>query len=363
MVRRAGRPGGAMRVVFYDASAGWSGHVRACMAAGQALARRGYEVAFATPEGSALSHAVAGTGGAAFSLEPEAGMRRRVRDLRRALEAHAAHALVVQDSAAHLAAALASRADRRLLLVRRVPAGAPPPDDRLTRLASRLRPATFLYTAPASASELAEAGEPVVVLGLSPMEGGDHEAAPDAPPRLACLAGDEPGWAEPVLRATAMLAERHPDLRLVVQGAPRRRDALRIHAASLGLGKRVEWVQERPGGDAGAALEGASLAWVATDGDAGAFACLDAMRRGVPVFARRTLVAARYVEHGGGGELFARPEPAWMAAAAERLLGAPERRAAMSRAARERVSRDFTEREMAAGYERVLRLAREPAPR
>lgn len=352
-----------MRVVFYDGAAAWSGEVRACFAAGMALATRGYDVAFATPEGSALSHAVAAAGGAAFTLEAEAGMRHRVRDLRRAVGAHAAHALFVQESAAHLAAAWATRSDPRLLLVRRVPAGRSRPDDRLTRLARRLRPVTVVQTAPAPTSGPADDAEPVIVLGVAP--GAPPGAGPNGAgfPQLACIAGDEPGLVEPVLRATAMLAERHPQLRLLVLGAPHRHDGLRIHAASLGLGTRIDWVDERPGVDPGDALAGALLAWIATDGDAGAFACLDALKRGIPVFARRSLVASRYVEHGEAGELFARTDPAWMAAAAERLIGNAARREAMSRAARERVARDFTEREMAAGYERVLRLARESAPR
>lgn len=361
MTRGAGSAGEGMRVVFHDGSMGWAGETRACLAAGMALSRRGYNVAFAAPAGSPLAHAAAAVGGAVFALQPDAGMLRQVRELRQVLRTHAAEALVVQHSGAHLAGALAARSIPRLLLVRRIPAGGARPDDRYTRFATRLRPITYIHTEPVEASASGSDGTLRVVLGVSLTDRWTSETGGQQSARLSCLAADDHGSLEPWLRAAAMLVERHPQLRLVVHGVHRERDTLRILSAALGLSTRVEWAGERPGAGAGEALSDADLVWVAADsGDAGAFACLDAMGRGIPVLARRTDVTARHVEAGREGELFARLEPALIAAATERLWGAPDRRAALGRAARGRVDQEFTERAMATSFERVLRAAGEP---
>jgi glycosyltransferase involved in cell wall biosynthesis len=182
-------------------------------------------------------------------------------------------------------------------------------------------------------------------------------AAGRASPRLACIASrDARKRVINVLRTVALLSERHPRVHLSIGGPAAQEEELRIHAASLNIGRLVEFHQS---GAESEALRSAQLAWVVADGDDAAFGCLHAMARGIPVLTEQSAVTAHFIEQGVHGTLFPALEPPAMAADVSVYVAQPGRREAAGRAARHRISRQFTEREMANGFEQATRMVRE----
>lgn len=337
--------------------------MRAFFAAGRALAARSHEVAFACPPGSALERFAAA---AAIPVYPVDEPRTwpRARAVRSAIEAHFADVVFAQDTETHVAAALAARRTAHTAVVRRIPAGAVFPSDRATRWAERLAPAAYLVTAPTGGADAIPTVPTIhATVGVDPLPPRD-DRGPGGPPaldgetglHLACLTTDDDApRALEVLRTLRLLAERHPRCRLTMIGIVRRRDECRVLAAAMGVADRVQWVAGH--GERADALTGATVAWVLAGGDAEAFACLDAMARGLPVLAPRSPVIERYVDEEAQGTLFGTLRPPSMAAAVERLLAQPERRARVSRAARARISGELTELAMASAFEHAARLA------
>jgi glycosyltransferase involved in cell wall biosynthesis len=160
-----------------------------------------------------------------------------------------------------------------------------------------------------------------------------------------------------VVRAAALLAQRHRGLRLRVLGSVAADEELKLLAAALGIARRVEWVGHAP--DLPAALHGVHAGWVVADGDDAALGALDLMAHGVAVLAERSSVAARYVSHGIQGTLMATLDPPLMAAETAMLLSDRDRRLAMGAAGRARVEREFPFRDMLAAFEQAARSARE----
>jgi len=160
-----------------------------------------------------------------------------------------------------------------------------------------------------------------------------------------------------LLRAVALLAPRHPGLRLAIVGPGAEDDDLRMHAAALGITEIVAYVGQRL--DQQAVLSAAELAWVAAGGDNAAFGYLDLMALRVPVLAERDALSSRYVADGICGVLLAQPDPGTMAARIAVLLAHGERRSAMGNAGRARVTRDFSEQDMVDGFERATEIARD----
>ena len=351
-----------MRILFLETSTTWSGNARAFFAAGRALAARGYEVTFACAPRSLLEAKAREVGLSTIAADPDSGVFSRALLVRRALLVHFLDVVFVQGERDELAASLAIRITRRGTIVRRWPAGAVPHRGWQAKAGRKLGPMTHLLTAlppeavPPSIAASAVRGEPGIELPplvRDPIFLADGRSAP----RVVCITsrGSRRGLLN-VMRAVSMLSERHPRVQLAVVGEAMTADELRLYAATLNIARSVELV-----GDGGAdeALRSAAAAWVVADGDEAAFGCLDAMARGVPVFAERTAVTERFVVTGLHGELFAALQPAEMAAATAVLAAQPQRRAALARAARERVERDFTEREMANGFEQATRVARD----
>jgi glycosyltransferase involved in cell wall biosynthesis len=187
---------------------------------------------------------------------------------------------------------------------------------------------------------------------------GAPEAAGVAPTVLACVATRASlRRATNVVRAAALLAQRHRGLRLRVLGSVAADDELKLLAAALGIARRVEWVGHAA--DLHAALRGVHAGWVVADGDDAGLGALDFMAHGVAVLAERTSVAARYVNHGIHGTLMATLDPPLMAAETAMLLSDRDRRLAMGAAGRSRVEREFPFRDMLAAFEQAARSARD----
>jgi len=289
--------------------------------------------------------------------------------LRQVLLEHYVEVVFVHTEREQLVASLAIRLAERAALVRRIPAGAKLARGSEARLGERLAATGYLYTteqsgsngsAPRGAFEpvaadvgvSVEAIEQVRPLSLSAIgaAGGDQLIAcvydPTARRRIAAL-----------LRAVALLAPRHPGLRLAIVGPGAEDDDLKMHAAALGITEIVAHVGQRL--DQQAVLSAAELAWVAAGGDNAAYGYLDLMALRIPVLAERDTLSQRYVADGICGVLLAQPDPGTMAARIAVLLAHEERRMAMGNAGRARVTRDFSEREMIEGFERATEIARD----
>jgi glycosyltransferase involved in cell wall biosynthesis len=154
-----------------------------------------------------------------------------------------------------------------------------------------------------------------------------------------------------VLRIVALLAERHPELRLVFLG-PGSADAdLKVHAAALRITRAVSFMGERD--DYLSILALADLGWVVAGGDDGAYALLDLLGSRVPVIAERGTLAEQYVPDGIAGIVLPPGDAHDAAAEVARLLAHDEHRAAMGGAASARVAREYTEQAMVDAFERA----------
>jgi glycosyltransferase involved in cell wall biosynthesis len=150
------------------------------------------------------------------------------------------------------------------------------------------------------------------------------------------------------LRTVALLAPRHPNLRLALVGSGCDDDDTHMHASALGVTPLVRFLGERD--DMAAVVGAAEVGWVAAEGDDGAFGCLDFMAAGVPVIAERSPLLSLYVPDGIAGVLLPPAHPNDTAATVANFLADNNQRVAMGRAGRTRVARDFTEAAMVAAF-------------
>ncbi len=352
-----------MRLVFVSESGLWMGSARVFTTVAHALASRGHEVTIATPGNSELMRIA--TRSAARTIElGEVDERVRWKDLLAVLEERGHDAVFVHTDTEHLMAARALKKLGRGTLVRRVPAGGAIGDTRLRRQAEKVWSTRYVYTTespPSGHAAPSRALTPVrVELGVSLPERPQPPSA-DGYAVLVCLATREAvRRATNVVRAAALLAQQHPDLRLRVIGTAAADPDLQVLASALGLARRVDWLTHRH--QTAGAFEGAAVGWVIGDGDDAALGVLQLMAHGLVPLAERASVAGRYVSHGIHGILMAHLDPPTMAAETTVLLSDAERRRTMGEAGRGRVEREFTLREMIAGFESLARSPRERTP-
>jgi Glycosyl transferases group 1 len=362
-----------MRVLFLHGGPSWDGAARVFASVARALAERGHETWFAAPAGSEASSQAVQRGTPLLPLPQRRSARGDAAVVRSQLPRDFVDVVFVHDDREQLAAALAVRQAGRGGVVRRVAAGETFAPGWRGRRAERLVASRYLYT-----SESPPTGHAAPSGSLPPMRaelGAEEEigdawhagasAAREAPAAdgaaptvLACVATRASlRRATNVVRAAALLAQRHRGLRLRVLGSVAADEELKLLAAALGIARRVEWV-----GHASSlrqALRGVHAGWVVADGDDAALGALDLMAHGVAVLAERTSVAARYVNHGIQGTLMATLDPPLMAAETATLLGDRDRRLAMGAAGRARVEREFPFRDMLAAFEQAARSARD----
>jgi len=347
-----------MRLLFHDTSSHWSGSVRAFFAAGRALAARGHEVVFSCAPRSALEWRAREAQLPTVTVTGRA-VPAQALGLRRSLRDRMIDVIFVHNEAGDLAASAAVRMVRRGAVVRRLPAGESLVPRWRTDVARRLAPVTYFLTA--SPVEMAPPPAGTIIrgeLGVAiPLRSHERALTIDgrASPRLACVAtGRSQQRVYSVLRTVALLAERHPRIRLTIMGYGLAVDELRVHAASLNIARLVDFL---PAGSEDEALANAELVWVVADGDDAAFGCLSAMARGLPVFGERTTVTEHFVTTGVHGELFRSLQPPLMAATVADYAAQPAQRARVGHNARLRVEREFSEREMTNAFERASRNA------
>jgi hypothetical protein len=350
-----------VRLLFVHAAREWTGRSHVFATVAQALASRGYETAFAAPEGSTAAGFAAQAGATVVTLAPQGGVLRDARRLQQLLTSDLTDLVFVHTDSEHLAAALALRRVRRGALVRRLGAGEHVTPSLRTRRAEQFWPTRYMYTSETPATgQAAPSGMPSpmrVELGVRVPD--DVTPSPDdGYTLLACIASQEAlRRATNVVRAAAFLAQRHPRLRLRVIGTAAADPDLQVLASALGIGRQVEWVARAI--DPAAVLRGVSAGWVIADGDDAGLGALHLMASGIVTLTERASVASRYLSHGIHGVLLTNLEPPLMAAETTVLLADAERRRTMGASARTRVGREFSLRQMLAGFEGIARAARD----
>jgi hypothetical protein len=363
-----------VRVLFYYSSAEWSGSARAFATAAVAMAGRGYQCTFVCRADSPVEDRLTPSGerlpGVELTPVPLGGpwMHESLR-LRQVLLEHYVEVVFVHSEREQLVASLAIRLAERAALVRRIPAGLKLGRGVEAKLGERLAATGYLFTTEPSGSNGSTprgAFEPVAAdVGVS-IE-SIEQVRPLTLPAIGTTGGDQliacvydssaRRRIAALLRAVALLAPRHPGLRLAIVGPGAEDDDIRMHAAALGITDIVAHVGQRL--DQQAVLSAAELAWVAAGGDNAAFGYLDLMALRIPVLAERDALSQRYVADGICGILLAQPDPGTMAARIAVLLAHEERRLAMGNAGRARVTRDFSEQSMVEGFERATEIARD----
>ncbi len=151
-----------------------------------------------------------------------------------------------------------------------------------------------------------------------------------------------------LLTAWAEVAARVPGAHLAILGQGDLLPALRAQAARLGIQERVTF----PGavGDVEAWLAAAQVYVSSSDNEGMSNAVLEAMASGLPVVATQVSGSLDLVEDGAQGLLVPPGQPGPLVEALTTLLAAPERRAALGRAARQRIEASYSLEAVARRY-------------
>ncbi|MDQ2765768.1 MAG: glycosyltransferase, partial [Gemmatimonadota bacterium] len=285
-----------MRILFYSQSPEWNGSARALAASARGMSERGHNVTVVCPPESALEQHLEFGAYEVVSLSTILPVFVTAMRLRRLLHDRFIQVVVVHGAREQLIAALAARLAERAAVLRRVSVGDTLKLSMGERIAFRYAPTGLLFgseeemrNAPTNARVRFPAA--VVPLGVNAQA---YDAirpasrasigAPGGTRLLVCVY-DRTGRARAatVLRVIALLAPRHPELRLALVGAGSNDEDLRMHAAALRVTGAVSFLGERD--DYLSVLSVADLGWVVADGDNAVFALLDLLASRVPVLA------------------------------------------------------------------------------
>lgn len=356
-----------MRIAFLTTSPDWTGSARAFAMAARAFATAGDDVRFLVPPDSRVQEHLAQEPFVVEAIDSGGWWLSRALRLSRVLSHHRSDVVFLHTTAEHLAVALSSPLRGRRGIVRRIPSG-----DRMeagwrTRLACRLARTAFLF---ASEQEARRALVPAklgpslsATLGLEPVNNAPvveaSETAEQAtdPYHIICLYdGLSRGRTALPVRTVALMAPRHPEIRLSIVGPGSDAEEIRMHVAALDVLPRVDLLGERD--DVRQLMRGATLGWVAARGDDAAFAVLDLMAAGLPVIAPDDAVCERYVADGITGMIVRGEDAALAAGILAGVLGNANQVAAMSQAARGRLAREFPVGPMLEGFDAAAAAAR-----
>jgi glycosyltransferase involved in cell wall biosynthesis len=350
-----------VRIAFLHTEGEWSGTTRASAAAARGLIERDHEVSFILPPDSGALDRLSLEGFNIVTFSPDGmwtGGLFRLRRVLRKVDVVFAHS-----SREQLYTALASWLGARTSIVRRLPAGQQLFVDFALRVACRLAPTSYLFTSAADARRTAvpRGAEAIVAdLGVEieqyPLpENGNGSGVEDVHYVVCHYDPTSRGRTASAIRTLSLLADRHPELHLLIVGAGSDSEDLRMQAAALNILRRVTFLGERS--DELDIIRGGHLGWVASDGDDGAFACLDMMALELPVIATVAAVAQRYVANGITGFIVGDGDSQMAAATIAELMASDDRRRAMGIAARARVTREFDEERMIEGFEQAATAA------
>ena len=346
-----------MRTLFYHTEPHWTGAARVFAAAARGLAERGEPVTMVCLAGAPLEQVLHDSAVDVVTVPSAGAVGRDAWRLRAVLKEKFVEVVFLHGDHEHLAVSSAMRLAERGAVIRRIPAGASVATNRTGRLAGRLSVSRLLFTTEADRARAAAGDRAFVApLGVNVAAVQDARAASRAELGIAdntqlivCVIDRQARTrVNTALRTLALLADRHPELRLVVVGHCDNVDDTRMHAAALGVMPLVRFLGERL--DMPAVLAAADVGWVAAEGDDGAFACLDFMAARVPVLAERSPLLATYVPDGIAGVLLPRADSSDTASAVAQFLANDAQRVAMGNAGRTRALRDFSEQAMLDGF-------------
>jgi glycosyltransferase involved in cell wall biosynthesis len=344
-----------MRILFYHTGESWTASSRAFGVAARGLLERGDQVTIVCRTDTPAEQAFARDGIDVVSLPISGAVSRDAWRLRTVLKDKFTEVIFLHTEREQLIASSAMRLAERGAVIRRIPAGGRIVADRGTRWASRMATARLLFSTEMDRQRGGAADALLAPLGVDVSKVEDSRAASRAllgiepeTQLIVCVADRKVKTrVTTALRTLALLAERHPDLRLALVGSGDDDDT-HMHAAALGVTPLVRFLGERD--DMAAVVGAADVGWVAADGDDGAFACLDFMAARVPVIAERSPLLSHYVPDGISGVLLPPATPSDTAAIVANFLADNNQRAAMGKAGRARVAREFTETAMIEGF-------------
>lgn len=357
-----------MKVLFYHTAKEWSGCSRAFAIAAQGFAARGDTVTVVCRSDTAAEQVFASQGLDVVSLPLSDSTSRDAWRLRPVLKERGSEVVFLHTEREHLVASSAMRLGERGTVIRRISAGGSPASGRGARLASKMVASRLLFS-----TEMDRTRANVGDRGFLAPLGVDVQKADDMRMTSRGTLGVEPGTQLMVcvadrkaksrittaLRTVALLAPRHPDLRLALVGSGCDDDDTHMHASALGVTPLVRFLGERD--DMAAVVGAAEVGWVAAEGDDGVFGCLDFMAAGVPVIAERSPLLSLYVPDGIAGVLLPPAHPNDTAATVANFLADNNQRVAMGKAGRTRVARDFTETAMIEGFIAAANASGRPA--
>jgi glycosyltransferase involved in cell wall biosynthesis len=355
-----------MRTLFYHTASAWSGSSRAFAVAARGLAARGDQVTVVCRENTPAEEAFAREGLDTVPVPVSDAVSRDAWRLRTVLKDKSVESVFLHTEREQLVAASAMRLGERGTVIRRVPAGCIPSAGTRAKFANRMSAARLMFT---TEDDRARAGFTdrayLAPLGVDVDRVNDVRAAArsnigmDEETQLMVCVADRASRMRiaTALRTVALLAERHPDLRLALVGSGCDDDDTHMHASALGITPLVRFLGERD--DLPEVVGAADVGWVAAEGDDGAFACLDFMAARVPVIAERSTLLSHYVPDMIAGVLLPPADPSDTAAAVANFLADNERRVAMGKAGRTRAARDFSEAAMVDGFAAAAAAATE----
>lgn len=285
-----------MRVLVMSRAQSTDAHVRLLSNIGAGLAVRGSTVAYAAGPARSVAAMFAGADAVNLHTIDDMSPVRALLSMRRALSRFRPDVVITDSERDTLLAAVAGMG--RVGIVRRLRTGQDAAYRWRSRLAARFAPIVML--APSSGETLSIPRSVRTVRAPVALPESAHVALRTAndvgtPTTIACVPDVRGASAALCLRAFAKLHRRRPDLTLLLLGDATRMQAVRVHAAALGLTDHVHTLPETALFDRRPLP--LLLVWIATSGDDGALAAVASMERGLPVVAERNSDVAAFIAH------------------------------------------------------------------
>jgi hypothetical protein len=346
-----------VRALFYYTANRWTGSARAFAVAARGLAAQGEPVTVACCADTPVEQSFAREGIEVVALPPGGSVAGDAWRLRKVLRERFVEVVFLHTEREQLIASTAMRMAERGAVIRRVPAGQMASAGGSSKLGARMASARLLFATEADrARTKGAANDFVAPLGVDVTRVDGLRAAARTSlgievetQLIVCVtAGSASVRSGTALRTLALLAERHPDLRLAIVGPGADEEDVHMHAAALGVSSLVHFLGERD--DLPLVLAAADVGWVAADGDDGGFACLDFMAARVPIVAERSPLVGHFVPDRIAGVLLPPADPSDTAATVASFLAHSDQREAMGHAGRTRAQRDFKEETMIEGF-------------
>jgi glycosyltransferase involved in cell wall biosynthesis len=350
-----------MHVLFFIGEVGWTARARIFVTAAHGLAARGHDVTIACPPGPAIDRIDANAVDI-VRIDPQANAALGTFDFRRVAQERSLDVVFVHSTREQLMVGSGLRFARGGRVVRRL--GMFEALDDELGFAARLAPARLVVSSNAEAAVLINAGSPRPI--VAPLGAEGSAAKPIEPLDRATLhlRDDAIIIACPytmrgrprllnVMRSLALLGPRHPRLRAVIFGERATDDDLRMQAAALGVAPIVHFV-DGPSVDPVALMKASDVVWIASDHDAAALSCLDAMNASRSIVAERSPTIEYYVADGINGTILAESDSSRFASTIANIIGQSEVRAMQGKAGNARLLRELRLDAMIDGFERAV---------